>query len=336
MATTQRPFFIVSAPRSGSTLLRLILDAHPRLAVPPPGWLFDMVYPYLFSYGDLKDAQNLLALAEDILQTPTVRKWPLELTPEALARAAREPTFAGVYEALHVAYAGLEGKARWGEKTPRNSFWMDEIRGLFPEAQFIHIVRDGRDQAIDISDSLLWPYSVYSGASLWQRYVNAVHDSARRLPGEAFHEIRYEDLCAAPEAAIRRLCEFLGEPFDPGMLTPHETRTARAWSSHPLHARTAQPISTKYCEMYRTRLSHEDVAALEGMIGGTLQRFGYPVSGPGSPIASRIAGQLLESDTVTNPENVPYRRWHEERRKDRKARGVWTDDDRASRLWGMN
>lgn len=336
MASTQRPFFIVSAPRSGSTLLRLILDAHPRLAVPPPGWLFDMVYPYLFSYGDLKEAQNLLALAEDILQTPTVRKWPLELTPEALARAAREPTFAGVYEALHVAYAAREGKARWGEKTPRNSFWMDEIRALFPDAQFIHIVRDGRDQAIDISDSLLWPYSVYSGASLWQRYVNAVHDSAGRLPGEAFHEIRYEDLCAAPEAAIRRLCEFLGEPFDSGMLAPHETRSARAWSGHPLHARTAQPISTRYCDMYRTRLSGEDVAALEGMIGGTLQRFGYPVSGSGSPIASRIAGQLLESDAVTNPENVPYRRWHEERRKERKARGVWTDEDRPSRLWGMN
>ncbi len=336
MAEVQRPFFIVSAPRSGSTLLRLILDAHPRLAVPPPGWLFDMVYPYVFSYGDLRAAQNLLALAEDMLQTPTVRKWPLELTPEALARAAREPTFAGVYEALHVAYAGREGKTRWGEKTPRNSFWMDEIRALFPDAQFIHIVRDGRDQAIDISDSLLWPYSVYSGANLWQRYVNAVRDSAERLAREAFHEIRYEDLCAAPEAAIRRLCEFLGEPFDRCMLAPHETRSARAWSGHPLHARTAQPISTKYCEMYRTRLSHEDVAALEGLIGGTLQRFGYPVSGSAAPIPTRLAGQLLESDTITNPENVPYRRWHEERRKERKARGVWTDADRSSRLWGMN
>ncbi|HXV11928.1 MAG TPA: sulfotransferase, partial [Burkholderiales bacterium] len=334
MAT--RPFFIVSAPRSGSTLLRLILDAHPRLAVPPPGWLFDMVYPYLFSYGDLGQPQNLLALAEDILQAPTVRKWPLELTPEALARAAREPTFAGIYEALHVAYAGLEGKTRWGEKTPRNSFWMDEIHALFPDAQFIHIVRDGRDQAIDISDSLLWPYSVYSGASLWQRYVNAVRDSAARLPREAFHEIRYEDLCASPEATIRRLCEFLGEAFDPSMLSPHETRSARAWSGHPLHAKTAQPISTQYCEMHRTRLSGRDVAALEGLIGGTLQRFGYSLSGSAAAIPSRVAGQLLESDTVTNPENVPYRRWHEERRKERKARGVWTETDRPSRLWGMN
>jgi hypothetical protein len=336
MAVERKPFFIVSAPRSGSTLLRLILDSHSRLAVPPPGWLLDMVYPYLFSYGDLKQPRNLLALAEDILKTPTVSKWPLKLTPEQLARACREPTFAGAYEAVHVAYAQGEGKARWGEKTPRNSFWMEEIFALFPDAQFIHVVRDGRDQAIDISDSQLWPYSVYSGATLWQRYVNAVRESAERLPSGAFLEIRYEDLCAAPEPGVRRLCEFLGEAYEPRMLAPHETRSARAWSAHPLHARTAQPISTKFCEMYRTRLPAADVAALEALIGGTLRSFGYPVSGSPAPVGARLAAQLLESDTVTNPENVPYRRWHEERRQERKARGVWSDADRPSLLWGMN
>lgn len=332
----QNPFFIVSAPRSGSTLLRLILDAHPRLAVPPPGWLFDLVYPYLFSYGNLARRENLRALAEDILATPTVGKWPVRLTAEALAGAATTPSFAGIYAALHRAYAQREGKQRWGEKTPRNAFWMDEIRALFPDAQFIHIVRDGRDQAIDISDSMLWPNSVYSGAKLWQRYVIAVRDSAARLPAEAFIEIRYEDLCAAPEATIRALCRFLGEDFDIRMLSPHKTRSARKWSTHPLHARTAEPISTRYCAMYRTRLPAADVAALDALIGDTLRLFGYPVSGQVHPVAPRLAAQLFESDIVTNPENIGYRRWHEERRRERKARGVWTDADRGSLLWGMN
>lgn len=336
MAMHDRPFFIVSAPRSGSTLLRLILGAHPRLAVPPPGWLFDLVYPYLYSYGNLADRRNLLSLAEDILATPTVGKWPVKLTPEELVGASAEASFAGLYEALHVAYAKAEGKRRWGEKTPRNCFWMDEIRGLFPGARFIHIVRDGRDQAIDISDSALWPHSVYSGAYLWQRYVTAVRDSAERLPADAFMEIRYEDLCAAPEATIRRLCEFLREAFDSRMLAPHETRSARQWSTHPLHAKTAQPISTRYCEMYKTRLPAGDAAALEAVVGEALKRFGYPVSGEAQPIARRLAAQMIESDTVTNPENVPYKRWHEERRKQRKARGVWSDADCDSRLWGMN
>lgn len=336
MTDNRRPFFIVSAPRSGSTLLRLILDAHPRLAVPPPGWLLDLVYPYLYSYGDLAQPPNLLALAEDMLQAPTVGKWPIKPEPRELVRAAPSPTFAGLYEALHVAYASAEGKQRWGEKTPRNAFWIDEIRALFPDAQFIHIVRDGRDQAIDISDSLLWPYSVYSGANLWQRYVTAARESAGRLPADAYFEIRYEDLCAAPEPWIRRLCDFLGEAFDPRMLAPHETRSARAWSTHPLHAKTAQPISTKFCEMYKHRLPAADVAALEALIGGTLTQFGYPLAGTPRPAPERLAAQCLESDTVTNPENVPYRRWHEERRRERRLRGVWSDANRPSFLWGMN
>jgi hypothetical protein len=336
MSGGERPFFVVSAPRSGSTLLRLMLDAHPRLAVPPPGWLFDMVFPFLYSYGDLRQRANLLALAEDVLQTPTVGRWPGKPSAELLADAAETPSFAGVYVALHRAYAKSEGKARWGEKTPRNGFWMDEIRVLFPDAQFIHIVRDGRDQAIDISDSLLWPNSVYSGASLWQRYVNAICDSASRMPAGAYCEIRYEDLCAATEVNVRKLCEFLGEPFDARMLSPHETRSAKSWSTHPLHAKTAQPISTRFCGMYKTRLPASDVAVLDALIGDTLKKFGYPLSGAKGSLSPRLAAQFLESDTVTNPENVAYRRWHEERRRERKARGVWKDDDRDSLLWSMN
>ncbi|MGE0557835.1 MAG: sulfotransferase [Burkholderiales bacterium] len=330
------PLFVVSAPRSGSTLLRLILDTHPNIAVPPPGWLFDLVYPYLYSYGDLSSDANFLALAEDILATPTVQKWPLSVTAAELVAAAGEKSFAGLYAALHMAYAKPGNKRRWGEKTPRNAFWIDEIHALFPDARFIHIVRDGRDMAIDISDSILLPYSVYSGANLWQRYVLAIRDSMSRLPGSCFIEIRYEDLCADPEATIRNLCGFMGEDFDRAMLAPNRTRSAEQWSSHPLHAKTSEPISTKYCEMYRTRLPRPDVEALEALIGDTLKLFGYPVSGKRTPIPERLAAQFIESDTVTNPENVAYRRWHETRRKERRDRHIWDSADRSSLLWGMN
>jgi len=107
-------------------------------------------------------------------------------------------------------------------------------------------------------------------------------------------------------------------------------------SAHPLHAKTAQPISTRFCEMYKTRMPSADIAALEALIGATLQCFGYPLSGAGRPIPQRLAAQMIESDTVTNPENVAYKRWHEERRKRRREQGVWRDSDRKSILWGTN
>lgn len=330
------PLFVVSAPRSGSTLLRLILDTHPNIAVPPPGWLLDLVFPYLYSYGSLDNDANFLALAEDVLATPTVQKWPLTITAAELVAAAEEKSFAGLYAALHIAYAKPGNKRRWGEKTPRNAFWIDEIHTLFPDARFIHIVRDGRDMAIDISDSILLPYSVYSGANLWQRYVLAIRDSMCRLPEDAFIEIRYEDLCAAPESTIRKLCTFMGEEFNPTMLAPNRTKSAEQWSSHPLHAKTSEPISTKYCEMYKKRLPRPDVEALEALIGDSLALFGYPVCSKHTPIPERLASQFIESDTVTNPENVAYRRWHETRRKERRDQQVWNPADRSSLLWGMN
>lgn len=330
------PIFVVSAPRSGSTLLRLILNTHPRIDVPPPGWLFDMIYPYMYSYGDLKTPANLVALAEDVLETPTVSKWRLSISAQELAAKARESTFRGIFSALHEAHMALEGKRRWGEKTPRHGFWMDEIGGLFPEAQFIHIVRDGRDMAIDISDSILLPYSVYSGANLWQRYVTAIRDSASRIDPGHYLEVRYEDLCANSETIIRRICDYLGEEFEPAMLSPNKTRSAQSWSTHPLHAKTAQPISTRYCEMYKARITTDDTAALEALIGKTLQSFGYPITGRGKPLDARLASQLIESDAVTNPENVEFKKWHEERRKQRRKAGVWKDAERASFLWGMN
>ena len=68
----------------------------------------------------------------------------------------------------------------------------------------------------------------------------------------------------------------------------------------------------------------------------TLRSFGYAVAGAPRAIPPRLAAKMLESDTVTNPENVAYRRWHEERRKQRRERGMWRDTDRESLLWGMN
>ena len=65
------PIFMVSSPRSGSTLLRLMIDAHPNIGVAPPAWLYDYVYPFLYSYGDLSQRDNLTALAQDFIDAPT-------------------------------------------------------------------------------------------------------------------------------------------------------------------------------------------------------------------------------------------------------------------------
>ena len=333
--TGEKPIFIVSAPRSGSTLMRLILDAHPRIGIPSPAWLYEMVGPYLYSYGDLTIQKNLLSLAEDILAAPSIKDWTSQLSAEEMVNDAKESSFGGLYDVLHRKYARDTGKSRWGEKTPRNCFWMDEIKSDFPDAQFVHIIRDGRDMAIDIADSRLWPYSLYSGAHMWEMFVSAAKESGSHFDADSYYEIHYEKLCADPEGELKKLCSFLGEEFSPQMLSHNQSDSAKNWGGgDALHASILRPITTDYCEMYKNRLSGQDCEALEALIGKLLKGWGYPVGENPKPVSEKLARQLLESDIPSNPNYVPYKGWHAQRRQKRKEAGVWRDEDRDSQLWG--
>lgn len=327
-----RPIFVVSAPRSGSTLFRLILDAHPGIAMPPPAWLYELIRPFAYSYGDPISDENFLEMCEDILNTPTITQWNLGVDGPTLARDSETRDFKGAFAELHRVYAETTGKPRWGEKSPRNSFWMDEIIEDFPDAQFLHIVRDGRDMAIDISDSpLMRPYSIYTGAHVWLRYLTAIRDSASRLDSTQFYEVKYESLCANPESEMKKVCDFLGEDFEPAMLSHHLSNQTSNWASDPQHAKTARPITTDFCEMYKTRLSDADSGYLESVFADLMKAYGYPLVGP-AEVPARWAGQMLQSDLVTSPANYQYKSKLIERRNARRERGVYANDDRESLL----
>ena len=330
-----RPIFIVCCPRSGSTLLRLILDSHPRLAVPPPAWLFHYIYPYLYSYGDLGVEENVRALIEDALKTPAIEGWPIDPKVEEVREEMRTASFAEMYAAFHRIYARPKGKERWGEKTPRDCFYMADIKEMYPDAQFIHILRDGRDSAIDISDSILWPNGLYAAAQMWRQFVEAAEEESKALGAEACITVKYEDLCTDPEATIQRLCSFLGEEFAPQMLAHHETESTRQWAQAPVHAKTVRPINTDYVGMYKNRLRPGDRAVLDGLIGSMLRETGYPVEGESMKLSRRDKQKILENDTLSNPKAIDYKRWHEARRKERRELGVWKDSDKESDLLGF-
>jgi hypothetical protein len=330
-----RPFFIVCCPRSGSTLLRLILDAHPRLAVPPPAWLIHYIYPYLYSYGDLSQRANLEAMIEDALETPTIQEWPVDLSVSNVREEMGSPNFAELYAALHRLYARATGKVRWGEKTPRDCFYMADIKALYPDAKFIHILRDGRDAAIDISYSILWPNGLYAAAITWRNFVRACVEEAAALGTDICMTVRYEDLCAEPRQTLEHVCDFLGESFDDSMLAHHQSESTRIWATEAVHAKTARPITTEFVAMYQTRLRPDDRAVIEGLIGDLLRETGYPVDESSKALTSREARKYLESDTISNTKAIAFKRWHEGRRKERRDRGVWHDSDKTTDLLGF-
>lgn len=213
--------FVVGAPRSGTTLLRLMLDAHPQLAIPHE----TAFVPRALNLGDGAGREGL---ARFLLEFPT---WPDLATSEgelrdALARVAPF-TLAEGLRAFYRRYAGARGKARWGDKSPHHAHHLPEIAAAFPEGRFIHLIRDGRDVAVSLRPLWFAPgQDMTSLANEWARHVVAARAAGASL-GSRYLEMRFEDLVRDPRGELSRATDLLELPFAPEMLRYFEGATER-------------------------------------------------------------------------------------------------------------
>jgi hypothetical protein len=280
--------FVVGVPRSGTTLLRLMLDAHPQLTIPPETYFLPELLRACKSGG---------ASRERVLEviTATKRWQDFQLEPSRLLRRlpARRPVKGReAARAFYAAYAESVGKPRWGDKTPVYLKSMLAIQKALPEARFIHIIRDGRDVAVSVLGLLFGPDSVDEAARRWKRKVLRAREHASRL--RHYREVRYEDLVAAPEPTLRSVCEYLELPWEAAMLDYHHhaaermaviarARERRGLDPIPagygprIHALTSEPPKGERVGRWRAEMAPADRAAYEERAGDLLAALGYEV-----------------------------------------------------------
>ena len=280
--------FIVGVTRSGTTLLRMMLDAHPQLTIPPETHFIP----------DLIEASREEHASPERLHEIVVanRRWgDFHLDAETLGErfAAIKPLNAGdAIRAFFELYAEREGKPRWGDKTPIYINRMMLIERALPEARFIHLIRDGRDAALSRAKRVLKePTPMYKVAERWRNRIIRAREQGPRL--RHYLELRYEDLVLDTEATLRRVCEYVELPFDEEMLHYHERAAERLKEMHrdlppepgkPLrpadhraaaHALTSEPPDPSRLGRWRTEMSPDDRAAFEDAAGDLLSELGY-------------------------------------------------------------
>src|SRR3954449_13086883 len=172
---THRPIFILGCPRSGGTLLRHMLRAHPRIAIPPETRLLLDAYEHRGAYGDLRRPANRQALAEGIVAGAGTRFPALGLAPRSVADEiiAGPPTLGSALEITLRAYARRQGKPRWGDKRPGYVQHIDALLRMFPDAQIVHLVRDGRDCVASLKRTPWWRMGVYHAIATWTQALDA-------------------------------------------------------------------------------------------------------------------------------------------------------------------
>jgi len=265
---------VVGAARSGTTLLRLMLDAHPALAIPSETGFV----PQLIDAGRRPGAspEALAALLVEHRRFADFGFEPAEVH-ELFARV--EPFNApDALRAFFGAYAERQGKSRWGDKTPAYALRMRDIGRALPEVRFVHVIRDGRDVRLSQMGRGESPPSAAKHARRWRRRVRAAQRQGRSLP---YLEVRFEDLVTDTEAELRRVCELIELDYEPAMLAYHERATDRLPASElRAHLRTAEPPSPERIGRWRREMPPEDLAEFNRVAGSLLEELGYDVAEP--------------------------------------------------------
>lgn len=273
------PFFIVGCGRSGTTLLQVLIDAHPAIAIPPESFLFERFTFFLTHEKELglsgKDGLN--RLIRSLLRDMRIRQWGLALNPGEFYDSLEEKTAAAVIDRLYSAYAQREGKTRWGDKSPRHMFYLPLIRKIFPEAKLIHLVRDGRDVFASLKKTWFGPSSAPETARLWQRYLDAFQTFKREIPETDILEITYENLVTAPERETKKIFTFLGEepPANSGRLSDTDRKNFYLGKADHFGS-LAGSVTKDKIGSYRRSLTPREIEIFEATAGAALLRYGYP------------------------------------------------------------
>jgi hypothetical protein len=275
---SDRPVFVVGCPRSGTTMLQLMLHAHPRIAVPPETRFLLAAYRRRYQIGDLTSPENRRALATWIVGTPQFGDLGLP-RDEVITSIFQAPgTLGSVLGAVFKMYADRFGKPRWGDKRPSYLRHLPILLRLFPDAQIIDIVRDGRDCVASLKETPWRPHDFGKLIDYWARSADASARAARRYPATVYHQVRYEDLVADPAAHLRKICSFLDEDYDPAMAEPSAVAAVAVPSYKTWHQLTRSAVTTSRAGSWQQRLTPDEVRHCEAVFGRRLARFGYQPS----------------------------------------------------------
>jgi hypothetical protein len=253
----ERPIFIVGAMGSGTTLLRLMLDSHPAIAVPPETG-------FMRSYN----AQRFAPFKH------SGRHWAGRLgwSEEELDAELR-----AFYDRLFTRYAEQHGKRRWGEKTPLHTWHVENIARLFPDAVFVGMVRHPLGSVG--SNLSRFTAGMRQHARHWERYSHEVVAQALRHP-ERFVLLRYEDLVLRPREAMGELLDWLGEPWSDAVLSHHEVQAGRGGVlTVEGRSRADDPIDVSRIHKWQGTLGDEEKQWLAGRLKRRAEFFGYALDG---------------------------------------------------------
>lgn len=257
-------FFIVGCGRSGTSLLRDQLNRHPRVAIP-------LESLFIVDYLRVADQHPLDALLELLVAEPEIREWGLAPSPADLAGSSSVAEAVG---RLHDLFAREHGRDVSGQKTPRLVRHLPLLAQHFPDARFVHVVRDARAVVSSLVRSDVHRSTAYHGALRWRMDVSLGLAYGRANPRRT-HLVRYEELVREPDRRVAEIVEFLGLP--PAEASEPLGVPGDEYSEFydRIHENLGRPPTPDFIDRWRDDLTERQAGVVEHLAGDLMEGLGY-------------------------------------------------------------
>ncbi|MBK1714559.1 sulfotransferase family protein [Rubrivivax gelatinosus] len=283
--------FMIGTQRSGSNLLRLMLNQAPAIAAPHPPHILERFAPLLPLYGSLADDAAFDCLVDDVLRLVEANPvpWPVAFDRSDIRRRCHERSLVAVFGAVMDRMAEAGAKPDWVCKSLANVHFLPEIERCFgADARYLYLYRDGRDVCLSFMKAVVGEKTAYHVARQWHAEQQLALACGQRVPAAQYLALSYEELTQAPEPALRRLCAWLGTEFHPAMLDFHASDEAgRTASSGKMWENVRKPVMAGNSRKWLEGLSQDQIIDFESVAGESLAALGYELEFVGKSCEAR-------------------------------------------------
>ncbi len=275
------PVQIIGTQRSGSNLLRLMLNQIEEIFAPHPPHILTTFFPLLKNHGDLNDDSNFRQLVRDVCEYVNLNAVPWKdsiLDPDFILSHCRERSLFEIYRKIYEVNAMHKKKPVWINKSMQNVYYIDlfEKKGFFP--LLIHLVRDGRDVSLSFKRTIVGEKHIYHLANQWKNDQEIADYYVKRYGPARAIRIRYEDLLDDPAGEIRKICSFLNVPYSDRVFNYYNSDESwLAAKSGEMWVNLVKPIIRDNYNKYRSGLDRSEIEIFEAIAANLLQDYGYHV-----------------------------------------------------------
>ena len=271
--------FMIGEQRSGSNLLRLMLEQHHRVTAPHPPHILQRMMPLMHVYGDLNDDAAFLQLIEDVCELIHRNPVPwdaVELDEKEVFKRCRERSLVSVYGAVMDLYAEAEKADHWVCKSMQNVRWTEDLERYFNDPIYIYLYRDPRDVCLSFTKAVVGEKHPYFIAKKWEELQRLCLAAREQVGPERFYSLSYEALVTDSVGELQKLMRFMQLDYRPDQQEFYHSRAAwEAAHASKLWENVEKPVMNSRIGQFRKGLTFDQIHIIESVAGDTMHKLGY-------------------------------------------------------------